>query len=176
VPCIAGYYLFKSNLWKICAHPMHPDPAWQKVFTKPVFAGNHGAPVPTPSNPRPGFAIPDRGLHAWGYLDLWPAAPLGSTNGSYFNCDPCPDLNKQASRHLWHLFSNTGWLEVTGKRKASIGGVWTTIPDNAEEHLALVYGANWRTPDYRYVPVYVVWIKIVAAPFFLHVPLQHKHS
>lgn len=129
---------------------MHPDPAWQKAFTKPVFAGEHGAPVPTPTNPRPGFAIPDRGLHTVVYLDLWPAAPLGSSSGSYFSCDPCPDPSKQASRHLWHLFSNTGWLEVTGKRKASIGGVWTTIPDNAEEHLALVYGPDWRTPDYKY--------------------------
>jgi hypothetical protein len=151
-----GWYLFKGDLWKVCAHAQHPDPTWQAGFTKPLLASSKqrqqeakdSSSSSKGGRPKRGPPLPNRGKITAGYMDLWPVAPLGSTpNGTYFTCDPCPDPTKLGSRNLWHLWKNIGWLQVTFRRRASVAGVVVTIPDNAEEHLALVYGGNWRTPN-----------------------------
>jgi hypothetical protein len=169
--CCAGFHFYKSNLWKVCAHGLHPDPAWQKGFKQPVLAKGQKKPLPTPSHPRPNFALEPRKPEGLGWMDLWPAAPVGSVpNGTYFSCNPCPDPSKKASQNLWHLLSNTGWVEVTFKRKAAIGGVMVTIPDNTEEHAAILYGPNWRQPNFTYHGVWgpEMWTAARKHPFGGH--------
>jgi hypothetical protein len=150
-----GWYFFKGDLWKVCAHAQHPDPIWQAGFKRPVLASSkqqqqQAVNIGDTAGGRPKHALPlaNHGKLGAGYMDLWPVAPLGSTpNGTYFTCNPCPDPTSLGSRNLWHLWKNIGWLHVSFRRKASVAGVVLTIPDNAEEHMALVYGSDWRTPN-----------------------------
>lgn len=140
-----GYYFFKQDMWRICPHPLHPDPVWQAAFSEPRLS----SPIVTASGGRPRTLIKPRAesiSHV--YMDLWPSERLDHTvNGAYFSCDPCPDPALEVSRDLYFVWVNAGWIKVTFRRKASIGGIKVTIPDNAEEHVAAVYGEDWRTPQ-----------------------------
>jgi hypothetical protein len=142
-----GYYICKESPWKVLPHALHPDPVWQEGFERPVFKWPWRPPPPGVRPPS--LPIPTKGKYPHVYLDLWASAALETVaDGTYFlKCDPCPDPRHVTSQGLYHLWANTGWVQVTFKRRASIGGVSVAIPDNAEEHLAMVYGPHWRTPD-----------------------------
>jgi hypothetical protein len=154
-----GYYFFWHGVWRLCSHGDHPHPVFRAAMTKPRMCPTVApCPVATPLPPIPAGRPPlaptpwyEDHLPAV-YVDMYSAAPAAASTEGWSDCgDAClrapADTSLPMAKHLWRVCMSASWVVVSFSRTANISGVHVVIPDNAEEHVAMVYGNNWRTPS-----------------------------